>query len=271
MTVPDTNTFSLQDVVNVVNPSSETLQGCFDDAVDSLFDTRYNPGLESYKLSNFRNYGAIETLSFSTLVKKSAFINSLWDDNDADRIYDESEDCDFPLTYPVSNHGPCFQWAPRAIYPGLPRYSASRTILRFDLSEISDTETITSARLIFPNFIYSGVWLSASGDAPFPVIVKTRTSDTFGTFDWGNLTSDIMFSSKTSGDRIVCTADSTDLSYIESKLGGYLDIAVITMYDYISADEYPNEDSLDKDEGAYQLGLSILNSEDYKVKLKLEY
>tara|TARA_R110002060_G_C2027463_1_gene93009 strand:+ start:36 stop:467 length:432 start_codon:yes stop_codon:yes gene_type:complete len=55
MGVPDTTTFTLQDVVDVVNPTTDDLEACFDDAVAGDFDSSYGPGDES-NLLQFRNY-----------------------------------------------------------------------------------------------------------------------------------------------------------------------------------------------------------------------
>ena len=55
--VPDTNTFTLQDVVDVISPSSETLLGCYDAANIVQFDPTYN--VDPSSLYNFRNYGGI--------------------------------------------------------------------------------------------------------------------------------------------------------------------------------------------------------------------
>jgi len=60
--VPDTNTFSLQDVVDVINPTTDDLQDCFNDSIDGRFDPRYKGSKD--RLSNFRNYGKLATLSF---------------------------------------------------------------------------------------------------------------------------------------------------------------------------------------------------------------
>jgi len=54
MAVPNTNTFSLQDVVDEMNPTTDDLQSCFDDSVATSFDLNY-AGLKD-RLSNFRNY-----------------------------------------------------------------------------------------------------------------------------------------------------------------------------------------------------------------------
>ena len=63
MGVPDTTTFTLQDVVDEVNPTTDDLVDCFDDAVAGDFDSSYGPGDES-NLLQFRNYGAGSLTSF---------------------------------------------------------------------------------------------------------------------------------------------------------------------------------------------------------------
>ena len=57
MAVPDTTTFSLQDVVNEVNPTTDDLVCCFSEADDGSFDDSYSGSKNS--LLNFRNYGAV--------------------------------------------------------------------------------------------------------------------------------------------------------------------------------------------------------------------
>lgn len=61
MAIPDTNTFSLQDVVNEVNPTTDDLVDCFADAIAGNFDPEYEGNKDS--LLNFRNYGGIGTLA----------------------------------------------------------------------------------------------------------------------------------------------------------------------------------------------------------------
>lgn len=56
MAVPNTNTFSLQDVVDEVNPTTDDLVDCFADAIASKFDSAYSGSKN--QLLNFRNYGA---------------------------------------------------------------------------------------------------------------------------------------------------------------------------------------------------------------------
>lgn len=52
MSVPNTTTFTLQDVQNEIGENN--LSGCFTYSVDSLFDARYKGSKD--RLSNFRNY-----------------------------------------------------------------------------------------------------------------------------------------------------------------------------------------------------------------------
>ena len=62
MGVPNTSTFSLQDVVDEVNPTTDDLVDCFADAVASSFDSTYSGSKDN--LLNFRNYGAVSLILF---------------------------------------------------------------------------------------------------------------------------------------------------------------------------------------------------------------
>ena len=64
MAVPDTTTFSLDDVVTEVNPTTDDLVDCFADATAACFDSSYS-GTKN-QLLNFRNYGAVCTTSYSS-------------------------------------------------------------------------------------------------------------------------------------------------------------------------------------------------------------
>ena len=66
MAVPDTTTFTLQDVVTEVNPTTDDLVDCFADAVSSKFDSNYSGSKNS--LLNFRNYGAVTLTTFHLTV-----------------------------------------------------------------------------------------------------------------------------------------------------------------------------------------------------------
>ena len=61
MAVPDTTTFTLQNVVDEID-NDDNLVGCFNDAIASYFDSNYGPGDES-NLLQFRNYGSQNALT----------------------------------------------------------------------------------------------------------------------------------------------------------------------------------------------------------------
>jgi len=61
MAVPDTDTFSLQDVITELGLApDEGLVECFEEAIAGSFDSNYNPNADgtNNNLLNFRNYGA---------------------------------------------------------------------------------------------------------------------------------------------------------------------------------------------------------------------
>lgn len=66
MGVPNTTTFDLQTVVNVVNPTTDDLVDSFADAVASKFDSTYSGSKD--QLLNFRNYDSatVNTLTVTT-------------------------------------------------------------------------------------------------------------------------------------------------------------------------------------------------------------
>lgn len=57
MAVPDTTTFSLQDVVDEINPTTDDLLDCISDAQSGSYDTTYYSS-PATSLLEFRNYGA---------------------------------------------------------------------------------------------------------------------------------------------------------------------------------------------------------------------
>ena len=60
MAVPNTNTFTLQDVVNEINPTTDDLQDCINDAIEGNYDTNYFSS-PATSLLEFRNYGGAYT------------------------------------------------------------------------------------------------------------------------------------------------------------------------------------------------------------------
>jgi len=63
LSVPNTTTFTLQDVVNVVVPTTNDLVDCFADAVTSKYDPLYD-GPPLNNLLNFRNYNATPAVTW---------------------------------------------------------------------------------------------------------------------------------------------------------------------------------------------------------------
>lgn len=61
--VPDTNTFTLQDVCDEIGVANCTLQNCFDNANAAGFDVSYEGDKDS--LTNFRNYNHYPTAVLS--------------------------------------------------------------------------------------------------------------------------------------------------------------------------------------------------------------
>ena len=66
MAVPDTTTFSLQDVVDEINPTTDDLLDCVSDASSGSYDGTYYTS-PATSLLEFRNYGAVApTLTLTT-------------------------------------------------------------------------------------------------------------------------------------------------------------------------------------------------------------
>ncbi len=79
MAVPDTNTFSLQDVVDEfvkVSPQPDDLVDCFANASASAFDPAYEGSKD--RLSNFRNYNGVFAGQFNTIVSGSLSSSQSW-------------------------------------------------------------------------------------------------------------------------------------------------------------------------------------------------
>jgi hypothetical protein len=81
MAVPDTTTFNLQTVVNVVNPTSDDLPGCFSNAVSNKFNATYKAQYyaaagNKNNLLMFRDYEAAIEFTGSSGQNDFAFICS---------------------------------------------------------------------------------------------------------------------------------------------------------------------------------------------------
>lgn len=74
MGVPNTNSFTLQNVVDVID-NDDNLVGCFNDAVASKFDSNYSGSKNN--LLNFRNYDSSSNTAFLGSVTASNNVCSL--------------------------------------------------------------------------------------------------------------------------------------------------------------------------------------------------
>ena len=94
MSVPNTTTFNLQDVIDAVQPTTNDLVDCFADAISGNFDATYS-GTKT-NLLNFRNYnvtpvsfGVTNAYASSALACGSSFIvNALYFNNNVINIAD---------------------------------------------------------------------------------------------------------------------------------------------------------------------------------------
>ncbi len=75
MSVPNTNSFTLQNVVDTVDPTTNDLVDSFADAVASKFDSTYEGSKN--QLLNFRNYDSSSNTSFLGSVTASNNVCSL--------------------------------------------------------------------------------------------------------------------------------------------------------------------------------------------------
>ena len=64
MAVPNTTTFSLQDVVDEINPTTDDLVDCVSDATSGSYDGAYYSS-PATSLLEFRNYGGSSSINYS--------------------------------------------------------------------------------------------------------------------------------------------------------------------------------------------------------------
>tara|TARA_R110002153_G_scaffold274081_2_gene447079 strand:+ start:21 stop:995 length:975 start_codon:yes stop_codon:yes gene_type:complete len=83
MGVPDTTTFTLQNVVTEVNPTTDDLVDCFADADSNKFDSTYEGSKN--QLLNFRNYGNQGWITTDiSLSQTQALANTFYNNNASD-------------------------------------------------------------------------------------------------------------------------------------------------------------------------------------------
>ena len=85
MAVPDTDTFSLQDVVDEINPTTDDLQDCINDAIEGNYDTNYYTA-PATSLLEFRNYRTGNLLSVITTSASFPPVSFAFVSNESTRI-----------------------------------------------------------------------------------------------------------------------------------------------------------------------------------------
>lgn len=220
MPVPDTNTFTLQDVVDVVSPSSDTLQACFDNAVDDFFDPAYEGSKDS--LLNFRNYGgSVEMwIGYDTGAGVCGYVdhnNAAW--------------ATVRGAATGSNVDTTSNWEVYVDYTG-GIYYINRTFLRFDLSAIPVSAICEAAGIGFDI-------VTSYGSVIWCVGLEGTQGASLGTDDFDAFTfSDYLFSSfqDPAPDEFdpfnyaVLASTSGQLQKVEDAFGGYLYVAIINGY-----------------------------------------
>lgn len=243
--VPDTNTFSLQDVVDIIPGVQTSLQDCFDDALADLFDPAYEGSKDA--LLNFRNYGNSSQIYYEpiTAASRSLYHNDAsWStvrgDTDATSVDDVY---DFEIW--VEDTGST--------------YTIHRAFMRFDLTSIPVTATCEEAGIGLDLAaesadLYDGSNYEAIG------IVSTHGAS-IGTADWDALTlgSNYLFSTFVEVDTAspdyedfmfaIRSTNSTELGRVEDAFGGYLEVAIINKH-------YDNDNNQPFD----KRGMTVFNS-----------
>lgn len=217
--VPDTNTFSLQDVVDVLPGSQNSLQDCFDDAIDDFFDPTYKGSKNS--LYNFRNYGGSVEMWFEYGIGSAA---GYVDHNNASWATVRGATTG-------SNAYTSGDWEVYVDYTG-GVYYINRAFMRFDLSIIPATATCEEAGIGFDA-------VTTYGSSIYPVGLEGTQGATIGTDDFDAFTfSDYLFSDYTVGPGVPFDAwgyslestGSTQLGQVEAAFGDYLYLAIINGY-----------------------------------------
>lgn len=222
--VPDTNTFSLQDVVDVVNPAVNSLRGCFNDAIDYYFQDAYKGSKD--RLSNFRGYGNAVGKYFDLETANDGFIDESginWNTvhgslsgNNVDSVNDYEVYVDYSGSL----------------------YYIYRTFLSFDLSQIPAGSTCDKALLGLRTLDeYAGASedypVGCLGSQSSPLVVDDFDALTFADVAFDSFEDDdgTIFSSQ-GFNRQIRSYGSAQRALIAGKFGGTLDIAIINdIYD----------------------------------------
>lgn len=230
MPVPDTNTFSLQDVCNVVG--GNTLQEAFNNAIEIQFDPNYIGHRD--RLYNFRNYGN----NFTIINGKEQASGSYYYEYQQNQalIWGEFTDHTIMHTTTYSNSDNT-------------NIKKFRTFIKFDLSTMSGT--LYDFKLILPL-----ISKTTNGDIR---VYRSNHSDpisladpkiNYESVDFSNsrvFTGNYVETSNNNNsipEKIEVYATSSDIPYMQSRLGSYLSICIVEYYDYsgVSIPENTNID-----------------------------
>ena len=222
MSVPNTDTFSLEDVRTELSLAYPTdLSACFSNATDWKFDDEYKGSKD--RLSNFRNYGGEKTADLNPDIHQSVYVTGTgWSTvREATTGTTDPED-----TQPVKMQ----QWVES---PSADHYVIHRNFMAFDLSDIPSSASIVSAYLEFrvvDEFDGDGTNDIDVVGGTFGTSVTDSDYDSFNTttFFTGSL------SSRTDNGNTIIRKDAGtgDLNNIESSFGGTLKLCIRHSYDY---------------------------------------
>ncbi len=220
--VPDTASFSLQDVVDVIPGAQASLQDCFDDANADFFDPVYQGSKDS--LLDFRNYGGSAEVWYS--------YDAGYGDGDVDYSNVVWATCRGAVT--GDNVDTSGSWIVQAEYDAVD-YFISRGFMRFDLSAIPVTATCEEAGIGIDVLSTDG---ASAADYKVVVLIGTQ-NDSLAVEDFDAFTFDDIIMSdydESPGDDFevyntaIKASGGIELGKIEDAFGGYLYVAVVNSY-----------------------------------------
>jgi hypothetical protein len=239
--VPDTHTFSEQNVVDVVTPVVESLDGSFDDSIVSYFDPAYEGAKD--RLSNFRNYGP--NITPVTVRSDGSYISG-----GSVHYYSTSLFAVNPSFIIARNQtvGQIEEYVTKMncwvdyteLLPSAWRYRICRSYMRFNFSSIPAGATCVYARLRFAIKTYYG-WqygpLNNYGNLHIfrancnnPIIGSNYSGVSMGQYAFSG--SESHWVNPTYGTMKSFTATAADRSFLETKFGSVMHVAVMTDNDW---------------------------------------
>ena len=260
MSVPDNWNYKLSDVIDEINPSMspKDLGNCFALAVDEGFDPVYKGDKDH--LRNFRNYHHQYTQYLAPTVVNSIYAQAInWAGVRGLSSGNVNAESGYAYCF-VENDDDSL-------------YTIHRLFMKFDLSSLQSTWTLTEAYLEWWRYEY---YNTQSGVDGYKGVLGTQ-GDTLEAADYSNFSSTGLFTgtystrvgpecSRTIGKLM---ATSGDLTNLETYLGDDLYVCLRHSYDY--SDNEPTTDE--------KIGMKTWRSGEiivppycfYKIRLKLTY